>query len=482
MILSSAMMISLVPVAHAQQIGGGVNVPGEWWLGEGLKQGDYFEYRLCHVDYKECTSFDILFWIQGDKQVGSESKWLAKAVAYDGGRVYKGEMEFGKIAAEPTGGTDNLITYRSAVKSSISWLSSFATSYGGEGGEGPKEFSRPSWGKIGNIGGEQVAPQEAESITVPAGTFDTIRVGWKTGGAHSHIWIVDNFPFPIKANTWTHVASGHPPPEYVLTLIDYKENVTEDPFVDIVSSAVETAALGCPDNSNIQFTTIKKSTLQFAYGLEVGYKPESPKQGCDIEWLIKFKNKYDQNEFLNQVQYDIMVVDKDVTLPPIRSLADDESKQYLYSPSGLAERIMPVKEPVGENLYLIIVYGLAPEHVVPDFTKTPIDYLIVPLTVRPASNSEPEEAKIPGWIKDNAGLWSDGMIDDNTFVAGLQYLIREGIIVIPDTQQGTGSGSSVIPGWIKDNAGLWSDGMIDDNTFVAGIQYLIRNGIILIFS
>jgi len=48
---------------------------------------------------------------------------------------------------------------------------------------------------------------------------------------------------------------------------------------------------------------------------------------------------------------------------------------------------------------------------------------------------------------------------------------------IPQTAQGSGSGSNQIPSWIKNNAGWWADGSIDDNSFVQGIQYLIQNRI-----
>jgi hypothetical protein len=38
--------------------------------------------------------------------------------------------------------------------------------------------------------------------------------------------------------------------------------------------------------------------------------------------------------------------------------------------------------------------------------------------------------EIPSWIKNNAGWWADGSIDDNSFVQGIQYLIKEGIMKI----------------------------------------------------
>ena len=40
------------------------------------------------------------------------------------------------------------------------------------------------------------------------------------------------------------------------------------------------------------------------------------------------------------------------------------------------------------------------------------------------------ETSIPSWIKNNAGWWADGQIDDGSFVSGLQFLIKEGVIKV----------------------------------------------------
>jgi len=45
----------------------------------------------------------------------------------------------------------------------------------------------------------------------------------------------------------------------------------------------------------------------------------------------------------------------------------------------------------------------------------------------PASESS-SPGEIPGWIKNNAKWWSEGQIDDNSFVQGIQYLVEHGII------------------------------------------------------
>ena len=103
--------------------------------------------------------------------------------------------------------------------------------------------------------------------------------------------------------------------------------------------------------------------------------------------------------------------------------------------------------------------------------------LFVPQSM-PFSEAQ-EDYTIPAWIKNNAGWWADGQIDDNAFTSGLQWLMSNKIMMIPATEQEAGSGS-VIPSWIKNNAGWWADGQIDDTSFVQSIQFLIENRIIKI--
>jgi hypothetical protein len=87
------------------------------------------------------------------------------------------------------------------------------------------------------------------------------------------------------------------------------------------------------------------------------------------------------------------------------------------------------------------------------------------------------EISIPNWIRNNALWWADGQIDDETFIQGIEYLIKNNVIVIPQTQQ-EDSESKDIPSWIRNNAGWWADGQIDDETFVQGLEFLIQKGII----
>ena len=94
-----------------------------------------------------------------------------------------------------------------------------------------------------------------------------------------------------------------------------------------------------------------------------------------------------------------------------------------------------------------------------------------------ASSGSQAELQIPSWIKNNAKWWSEGQIGDSEFVQGIQYLVKHGIVQIPQTSSDS-SLSLQIPSWVKTNAGRWASGQISDNEFVKGLEYLVSNGII----
>lgn len=92
-----------------------------------------------------------------------------------------------------------------------------------------------------------------------------------------------------------------------------------------------------------------------------------------------------------------------------------------------------------------------------------------------------ETTKIPDWIRGNAEWWAQGAIGDSDFVSGIQYLIKEGIMTIPETTKAeSGGGAKEIPSWIKNNADWWSQGLISDDDFLKGITFLVENGIIVV--
>jgi len=100
-------------------------------------------------------------------------------------------------------------------------------------------------------------------------------------------------------------------------------------------------------------------------------------------------------------------------------------------------------------------------------------------------NSSAQDAQIPDWIKNVAGWWANGVISENEFVTGIEYLINNNIILLDfvpcnDEIQSQYGDAKSVPDWIKNNANWWSENLIDDTDFINGLQYLIEYKIIKI--
>jgi len=85
---------------------------------------------------------------------------------------------------------------------------------------------------------------------------------------------------------------------------------------------------------------------------------------------------------------------------------------------------------------------------------------------------------IPDWIRNNANWWADDQISDDDFASGIQFMIKQSIIVIPELGETEEITEQNIPDWIKNNARWWSEKRISDEDFANGIEYMVKNGII----
>jgi len=100
-------------------------------------------------------------------------------------------------------------------------------------------------------------------------------------------------------------------------------------------------------------------------------------------------------------------------------------------------------------------------------------------------NSSAQDAQIPNWIKNVAGWWASGVISENEFLIGIEYLVNNNIILLDfvpcnDKIQSQYVDTKSVPDWIKNNASWWSENLIDDIDFINGLQYLIEYKIIKI--
>jgi len=114
-------------------------------------------------------------------------------------------------------------------------------------------------------------------------------------------------------------------------------------------------------------------------------------------------------------------------------------------------------------------------------------FSLVGSSILVTNSSAQEESQIPDWVKNVAGWWATNNISEKEFLNGIEYLINNNIIYIPFMPCGAAAAAAtsdttleakLIPDWVKNVAGWWATGQIEDADFLNGIQYLIKKDIL----
>ena len=205
--------------------------------------------------------------------------------------------------------------------------------------------------------------------------------------------------------------------------------------------------------------------------------------GDDLEWTVRIQGPWqsgynfgilDDNSDWYHDFYDVKIVNSDGSGSPAVEIYPGGDGLFVNYNSGSntvrIENFWTDDMPYGEyNLsFQLELSGVMIDKYV-NFEKN----IVESLELKPQNPSE----KIPNWVKNNAKWWADGAIDDDAFVSGIQFLIKEGILDIPESD-GDFDESSEIPAWVKRVADFWSMDMISEDDFIMSIQFLIENGIV----
>lgn len=182
-----------------------------WYVGKGLEPNKYYTYQIREFDTNQGRPFFMTIYF---KEFDSANNvWIAPVFVVDQGRVFNGTFHLSGLDLSALGSSQlppEMQEYRNAYANSLQWLAAFVPKPG-------QSLSAPNWGKIAAIGGQPVAPLGAAQITTPAGTLNTIAVGWHYG-EDNRIWINPNMPYPVKAETFAAVTTGNPPIQYAYEL------------------------------------------------------------------------------------------------------------------------------------------------------------------------------------------------------------------------------------------------------------------------
>jgi hypothetical protein len=238
------------------------------------------------------------------------------------------------------------------------------------------------------------------------------------------------------------------------------------PLAEVSKSSTEFWLVDDPVNQN-QIPTTVNISWDGNYGA-----------GDDVPFEITF---FDENrDLIKDIRYAITFIDMSDNQVLESFTGDDPQNLGILSTEGIDVQKIYIQSQ-GQYRIDIQVLGTGLDYN-PKYAGIGSGIIEIGPSSSETTQSVPEKTPIPGWIKNNAEWWAAGQIDDNSFVQGIQFLIKEDVLKIPPTTQGSDSDSNDIPEWIKNNAGWWAEGAIDDDSFIQGIQFLIKEGIMRIQS
>jgi hypothetical protein len=209
-----------------------------------------------------------------------------------------------------------------------------------------------------------------------------------------------------------------------------------------------------PSADNLPLTTMTENAQ---FKINLSWEPQSIKSGSTTTFYIDI--------------LDAFFVDRQVSVNYDLAIFHDGKEIARTNGSSAHIGLNPVEFDIPNNVSGIITLQFE------NLNGSDLARASIPVVVDRVGVSQ---TSIPAWIKNNAGWWAADQIDDLAFLKGIQYLIQEGIMIIPPTETSESMGSQVVPAWIKNNAGWWAADQIDDLAFLKGIQYLIQEGIIVV--
>ena len=136
--------------------------------------------------------------------------------------------------------------------------------------------------------------------------------------------------------------------------------------------------------------------------------------------------------------------------------------------------------------YLEKAYEINPDNVVIQnykdiVEKTLAKYPYAP-TEKPMNSMKQTIGKIPDWIKHIANWWSMGNISDKKFTDSMQYMIKNGIMIIPENEKFENTNELKMISFVRNNFSQWSQNEIPNEEFYKNMNWLIEKKFIKIDS
>ena len=178
----------------------GTDTFGLWYLGEGATENMKLKYRVQYIDTNNGRPFYMTILFKEHERSGD---WLVNLQILDnvtelGEDIVAGESDLSPL--QILGSNSTLIkTYIDAYSHTLQYLAVYAPEVH------PKSLLTDTWGKLACVGCPVPKLHSPEIISVSAGTFNTTVFYF---GQRLNIWILDDFPYPVKGIAYTDLANS----------------------------------------------------------------------------------------------------------------------------------------------------------------------------------------------------------------------------------------------------------------------------------
>ena len=234
-----------------------------WYPGEGFKQDMYVKYRIQEYDTNDGQPYEMTLWFKEQH----DGDWIVPTFVVDEGKVIQGTLKLSDSMGYLAGGSNvppEMNDYIGGYSGSLHWIDSFSTK------ADPKSLTSPNWGRTGSIGGSDVKPSGQETITVPAGIFETTVLVLHKGQADSKIWIKNEFPFPIQALFYTDTTAGAPETQFKFELLETGTGQPEVPT----------------DEEQIPTPPLSRDTPRGTFKISLDWEPAEIKPGENVLFTV----------------------------------------------------------------------------------------------------------------------------------------------------------------------------------------------------
>jgi hypothetical protein len=179
----------------------------------------YVKYRIQDYDTNNRQPYMMTLYFQQQDQEGN---WIVPAFVEADGRVLQGTLKLSDTMSPLLGGEvpQEMREFIAGYQNSLLWLDAFTTV------SAPLSLTAGSWGKIGSIGGGEVRPTGTQQVSFAgaqslcgATSCDATVVTWRKG-VDSRVWVVNEFPFPVMAETYADVTTPPAPIQYSFELLE----------------------------------------------------------------------------------------------------------------------------------------------------------------------------------------------------------------------------------------------------------------------